>query len=134
MTFQRFYSILLAGAAFGRSVVKASKPSVPRHVDGAVVALEVAMMKLVKKVTGAHSLFVPNHQLLIARVGKRRAEVLQAGVEDNKDEMAGDDQMDQQRGVIQYMLDGMHRDARPRPNIDVFVVQTMRDPVQRRPM
>ena len=55
-------------------------------------------------------------------------------MEDNKDGMAWDHQMDQQRGVIQYMLDGMHRDARPRPNIDVFVVQTVRDPVQRRPM
>ena len=71
MTFQRVHPRLLPGSAFGGAVIKTSKPPVPRHVDRAVVALEVAMMQLVKEITGPHPLLISDHQLLIALSGKR---------------------------------------------------------------
>ena len=48
--------------------------------------------------------------------------------------MRGDDPVNQQATVVKDMLNWVHGQARPRANIDIFVMQIMPRLVERRPM
>ena len=48
--------------------------------------------------------------------------------------MRGDDPVNQQATVVKDMLNWVHGQARPRANIDIFVMQILPRLVERRPM
>ena len=48
--------------------------------------------------------------------------------------MRGDNPVNQDATVVKDMLNGVHGQARPRADIDIFVMQIMPSLVERRPM
>ena len=107
------------------AIMKCSKPTVPRHFLITIVALVIAMMQLVIERSQRQSAFVPDKQVFVASMGHRRPWSKIDHMEIHKDQMAGEQAMDQKRGQVEQMLNWMHGEPRPRPDIDIAVVQRM---------
>ena len=114
--------------------MEAAEPLVQRHPFVAVVAVEVAVVQVVEVAAVVQRMFVAQFELVEPGVARRRAD---AGVHQMKDgvqRMRRDDPVDHHPGQVQQVLDGVHRQARPRPDVDVLVMQIVGVLVQRLPV
>ncbi len=112
----------------------AAEPSVPRHFHCSVVALEVAVVELVKVNAHFHLWVFVHHKIFKSGVAENGVRRLHIPVEQDVKRVAGDNQVDRKVGVEQQVFDRVHRDARPWADIDVSVVKGMGQLVERRPM
>ena len=102
--------------------MKCSKPTVPRHFLITIVALVIAMMQLVIERSQRQSAFIPDKQVFVASMGHRRTWSKIDHMKIHKNRMAGEHTMDQKRGQVEQVLNGVHGEPRPRSNIDIAVV------------
>ena len=83
------------------------------------------MMQLVIKRSQRQSAFISNKQIFVASMGHRRPRSKIDHMKIHKDRMAGENEMDQKWRQVEQVLNGMHGEPGPRPDIDIAVVQRM---------
>ena len=83
------------------------------------------MMQLVIKRSQRQSAFISNKQIFVASMGHRRPRSKIDHMKIHKDRMAGENEMDQKWRQVEQVLNGMHGEPGPRPDIDIAVVQWM---------
>lgn len=81
------------------------------------------MVKLVVERAERQAAFVFDQQVLVPRMGHRRAWALINDMENQVDWVGRDNPVDAQGGQVQEVLYGVHGEARPWADVDVFVVQ-----------
>lgn len=91
-------------------------------------------MQLVKEHAHFGLFFVPHDKVFEPRMRKYRVHGLKVAVKHHVHWMRWHNEMDRKVGVEQQVFNRMHRDARPRTNIDIAVVQRVRKFIERRPM
>lgn len=101
----------------------AAEQFVPRHVQIAIVAFEIAVVDLVVEVAQVQALFVAEKHTFEPCVRGDRQEAVKHQVEYDVDGMAGDGEVSEHRAEIEKVLDGVHRHARPWADICVAVMQ-----------
>ena len=102
---------------------------VPWNVEITVIAFKVTMMDLVMKHTQMQSFPVAEPQAFEPGVRGHSRQRIKHQVKDHVHRVTRHDKMDQYRPEIHQMLDGMHRQARPRADVGIAVVQSV-EPVQ----
>ena len=83
------------------------------------------MMQLVIERSQRQSGFIPDKQVFVASMGHRRTWSKIDHMKIHKNRMAGEHTMDQKRGQVEQVLNGVHGEPRPRSNIDIAVVHWM---------
>ena len=66
-----------------------------------------------------------DQQVFVASMGHRRPWSKIDHMKIHKDRMAGENEMDQKWRQVEQVLNGMHGEPGPRPDIDIAVVQWM---------
>ena len=110
------------------------EPMVKWHVGFPVITLEIAVMQLME-IRGRRNLnvlfddqfFEPDMTLCW-----RECSVLP--VHQHMDRVRGHDPMDQDAAEVKNMLKRVHSHARPRTDVNVFMMKIVRGLVKRRPM
>ena len=82
------------------TVVKRSKYLVPRHLSRAIIALKIAVMQLMKKVSCRNALSLGCLDCFKPGMRKCRVQTLQIEVKKNVNRMGGDDKMNNKRRKI----------------------------------
>ena len=111
-----------------------TKPIVQRHFAFPVVTLEETVMQLMETITSRYPLLPLKNQPLEAYMPQRWREGVVLGVHQHVNGMRGHDPVNQDTAEDNQVLNRMHGDARPRPDIDVFVMEVVNSPIERRPV
>ena len=82
-------------------------------------------MQLVIERSQRQSAFIPNKQVFVACMGHRRPRSKIDHMKIHKDRMAGEHDMDQKWWQVEQVLNRMHGEPGPRPDIDIAVMQWM---------
>ena len=130
--------LLLSGAGFfGRfeaAIVERAEPAIPGHVDGTVITLEIAVVKLMEENAHLRAFLVGDNQFVEAGMGKDRVYRLGIAMEKHVKWVRRHDQVDQEVSVKEQVLDRVHRDTGPRADVYVSVMQRVGKFVERRPV
>ena len=116
------------------SVVVGAENLVPRHFQVTVIALEIAVVHLMVKCAERKAIFVLHQQSFESGMRGRGGQRLMLHMKQDMDWMRRNDPVNQNRAKEKQMLDRVHRQAGPRTDIDVPVVDGMGQFVERRPM
>ena len=111
-----------------------TKPIVQRHSAFPVVTLEETVMQLMETITSRYPLLPLKNQPLEAYMPQCWREGVVLGVHQHVNGMRGHDPVNQDTAEDNQVLNRMHGDARPRPDIDVFVMEVVNSPIERRPV
>ena len=117
------------------SVVESAEPLVERHRAVGIVALEIFVVEVVRVAVRCRRPRPSPTTILSKPVWPWAGD--KAGMqqmEDRVDRVRRHDPVDEHAGEIEQVLDRMHRQPRPRPGIDVGVVQLVHGPIERRPV
>lgn len=118
--FEAFFHGLFARRC---AVMPAAEQLVPRHVEIAVVAFKITMMDLVVEVPEMQALFVAEEHALKTCVRGDCQKAIEHQVEDDMDGVACYGEMGEHGAEVEEMLNGVHRQAGPRADVCVAVVQ-----------
>src|SRR5262245_17717395 len=113
--------------------MESAEPSVEWNGAVGVVALEELVMEVVRVAFHRYFALAQQHPVEPTMRRHRRDAGMQQ-MEQRVQRMRRNDPMDEDPGEIEKVLDRMHREAGPWAGIDVGVMQSMRHPVERRPM
>ena len=91
--------------------MKCAKHLVEREIDTAVIALEIAVMQLVMKMSQHQPLPVPDQQRMKTGMPKHRRERQHIAMKHHMHRVRWHHQMDQHRAEIDRMFNRMHRNA-----------------------
>ena len=100
----------------------AAKPAVPWHLNRAIVAFKIPMVKLVKEVAHLGAIFLADVKLLKPRVAEDRMHGLHIAMKGEVNWMAWYDEVDCETAEIHQVFNRMHREAGPWTHIDVFMM------------
>ena len=114
--------------------MEAAEPLVQRHALVAVVALEVAVVQVVEIAAVAEGLVVLDYELREAGVAGGGAQPGVHEVEYCVDGVRRDHPVHEHAGEVDQVLDRVHGQPRPGADVDVAVVQVVRDLVERLPV
>ena len=118
----------------GRPVVVRAEPHVERKVVFPVIALEVAVMQLME-IRGSRNAGVSlDDERLEPDVTLCRGERGVLRIHQHVDRVRGHDPVNQNATEVKNMLNRVHGQAGPRPDVDVLVMEIVPGLVERRPM
>ncbi len=110
----------------GGAIVIGPEPMIQRHHGFPVVALEVAVMQVMEITAGTGNPEVSlEDQLLEAEMSLRRGERVVLGVHQHMDGMRGYDPVNQHTAEDNQVLNGMHGQTGPGPDVYVFVMEVV---------
>ena len=98
------------------------KPLIQRYISSAIIAVEITMMELMKKVSSSKDRFTPNPNTLESTMPGDCTQCWKIHVEKNMNWMWRDNKMNKHATEIERMLDGMHRYSSPGSDIDISMV------------
>jgi len=102
-----------------------AEPIVEGNVGYAVICGEVSMVQVVEVVVPRNALFARRDEAVESRVAEGRGHTGMHEMENRVDRVGGNHPMQKNTREIKDMLDRMHRQPGPWPDIDVLVVQIM---------
>ncbi len=111
-----------------------TKPIIQRHSAFPVVTLKETVMQLMETIISRYPLLSLKNQPLEATMPQCWREGVVLGVHQHVNGMRGNDPVNQDTAEDNQVLNRMHGDARPRPDIDVFVMEVVNSPIERRPV
>ena len=129
-----FLSLACLLRTFCRTVMKRTKPFIPWHFNGPIITFEISVMKLVKKITYFCPFLIRNVKLLKSRMGENWMYWLHITMEHYVQRVAWHNKVNPKVSVEKEMLDRMHRNAWPRTNIDIPVMDGMGNTIEWRPV
>ncbi len=110
----------------GRAIVIGPEPMIQRHHGFPVVALEVAVMQMMEITAGTGDPEVSlEDQLLEPEMPLRRGKRVVLGVHQHVDGMRGHDPVNQNTAEDNQVLNRMHGQTGPGPDVDVFVMEVV---------
>jgi len=119
----------------GRAIVIAPEPIIQRHHGFPIVALKEAVMQMMEITAGTTNPEVPlENQLLEPGMPVSRRERIVLGVHQHMDGMRGHNPVNQHTAEDNQVLNWMHGQTGPRPDIDVFVMEVVHPLEERRPV
>jgi len=110
------------------------EPMIQRHRRFPVVALEEAVMQVMETVTNGYPEVPLENQLLEPHMPLSRRECVVLGVHQHVDGMRGHDPVNQHTAEDNQVLNRMHGNSGPGPDIDVFVMEVVHPLEERRPV
>ena len=122
------------GVRFWRPIVKRAEPVIERKIIFSVIALKIAVMQLVKERRRGHSITPSHLDLIKPHMPLRRCKRCMLCIHQHVNRMGRHHPVNQNTAKIQQMLNRVHSQPGPRPNIDILVMQIVRGLVQRFPM
>ena len=111
-------------------IVVGAKPLVPGRFEGAVVAIEVAVMQLVEKVPHANLDMLAEQQVLIPGVRGDSGQGMKLQNENRVYRVRKYEQEYEHVGQPDRMFDRMHCRSRPGAGIGIFMMPAMRNFVE----
>ena len=107
------------------SIMKRTKQFVPRHFQRSIVTFKVAVMHLMVKRSQLKTILIFNNKLFKSRMRCCRAQRIILQMKQDMDGMGCNHPLDQYRRQKYYMLNRVHRQARPRTDINVTMMRKM---------
>ena len=109
--------------------MKGAEQPVPGHFDRSVIALKIPVVQLVEEIPHPGAVLTGHIEPLETRMRENRMHRLHVAVKQQMHRMARHHEMNEKIGEEQRMLNRMHGNAGPGSDIDVPVVERMRDPI-----
>ena len=103
--------------------MKCAEELVPRHLKRSVVHFKIPMMHLVMKHSKLKALATCDPYSFKTCMRRDRVNRVEHQVADHMHRMRRDDEMDQARTKIKQVLNRVHRQARPWPDVGVSMMQ-----------
>ena len=104
----------------GRAIVIGPEPMIQRHHGFPVVALEVAVLQMMEITAGTGDPEVSLRPALEPEMPLRRGKRVVLGVHQHVDGMRGHDPVNQHTAEDNQVLERMHGQTGPGPDVDVF--------------
>ena len=111
-----------------------TKPIIQRHSAFPVVTLKETVMQLMETITSRYPLLPLKNQPLEAYMPQCWREGVVLGVHQHVNGMRGHDPVNKDTAEDNQVLNRMHGNSGPRPDIDVFVMEVMHPLKERRPV
>ena len=114
--------------------MEGAKPLIEGDGDLAIVALEVAMVQVVKERAGAQAELISDQHIIKTRMAFGRRERGVLGIKEHVDRVRRHNPVNQDHAEVEDVLHGMHGQAGPWPDVDIFVMQVVNIPIERFPV